>query len=93
MDNPIQKQNNMPRPGGPLRPPMAPSPGVGANAMAMTPKEIVGIFRRHLWMIIILTLLGLIIGGVSWFLFDRYLPKYTAIGGVNVSSPGIKDPT
>ena len=93
MDNPIQKQSNMPRPGGPLRRPMAPSPGAGASAMAMTPKEIVGILRRHLWMIIILTISGFIIGGVSWFLCNRYIPKYTAVGGINVSSPGLKDPT
>lgn len=92
MDNPIQKQNHMPRSGGALRPPMAPPGGI-ANTMAMTPKEIVGILRRHLWMIIILTVLGLIIGGVSWFLCNRYIPKYTAVSGINVSSPGLKDPT
>ena len=61
--------------------------------MAMTPREIMGILRRHLWMIIILTILGTIIGGVSWFLCNRYIPKYTAVGGINVLSPGIKDPT
>ena len=93
MDNPIQKQNNTPRPSGPLRPPMASSPGTGASAMAMTPKEIVSILRRHLWMIIILTTLGAFIGGISWFLCNRYLPKYTALGRINVLSPGIKDPT
>lgn len=94
MDNSIQKPNSpMMRPPGASRPGMMPAPGAGQGATAMTPKEIMGILRRHIWMIIIFTFLGTVLGGVGWFLCDRYIPKYTAVGGINVSSPGLKDPT
>jgi capsular polysaccharide biosynthesis protein len=63
------------------------------GAGAMTPKEILGILRRHVLMILILTVSGTIIGGVSWFLLDRFNPKYTAKTGIRVSQPGLKDPT
>jgi capsular exopolysaccharide synthesis family protein len=81
----------MRRPGTP-RPPMIPASGGMQGAMAMTPKEIMGILRRHVWMIIIFTFLGTVVGGVGWFLSDRYIPKYTAVGGINVSSPITKRP-
>ncbi|MBL7214770.1 MAG: polysaccharide biosynthesis tyrosine autokinase [Phycisphaerae bacterium] len=93
MDKSIQKPNNMmTRTSGPPRPGMIPAPGPGQGTMTMTPKEIMGILRRHLWMIIIFTVLGTIIGGISWFLCDRYIPKYTAVAGIKVSPPGLKDP-
>ncbi|MHC4551389.1 MAG: polysaccharide biosynthesis tyrosine autokinase [Planctomycetota bacterium] len=91
MNNPIQRPNNTMPAQRPVRPPMAAPPGAGA--MAMTPKDIVGILRRHLWMIIIFTIMGTFIGGVAWFLCNRFIPKYTAATGINVLPPGIKDPT
>ncbi len=93
MDNPIQRTTNMlARPSG--RPPMMPprGPAGGGGGMAMTPKEIVGILRRHIWMIIILTVLGTMIGGGSWFLCDRYIPKYTSIRAIDVAPPINLDP-
>ncbi len=80
------------RPSG--RPPMMPPRGSagGGGGMAMTPKEIVGILRRHIWMIIILTVLGTMIGGGSWFLCDRYIPKYTSMRAIDVAMPITKDP-
>jgi len=39
-----------------------------------------------------LTVLGLIVGGVSWFLLLRYYPKYTARSYIKVLSPVETDP-
>lgn len=74
-----------------------PVPAVGTpnsnQAIGMTPKEIMAIFRRHLWMIISFTIAGLIVGGIAWFLCLTYIPKYTAITVVRVESPDRQDPT
>ncbi len=93
MNNPIQRPNNSTPATRPPQRPMAGPPGQAPGAMAMTPKEIAGILRRHVWMIIIFTVVGTIIGGAAWFLCDRFIPKYTAVAGIKVLSPGIKDPT
>jgi capsular exopolysaccharide synthesis family protein len=75
--------NKMP---GVVRPrPMAP-------AAALTPKEIFGMLRRHMLLIVSLTILGFIIGGVSWYLLLRYAPKYTAMTYIKVLPPVEKDP-
>jgi len=63
-----------------------------AGGMAMTPKEIVGILRRHIWMILIFTILGTIIGGGAWYLCNRYLPKYTSKRAIDVDMPITDDP-
>ena len=98
MDNPIQrKTNSMARSSGrqPMVPPRGPRPPMGppsAGAMAMTPKEIMGILRRHIWMIIIFTVLGTILGGGGWYLCNRYIPKYTSLGVIDVDPPIDLDP-
>jgi len=61
-------------------------------AVVMTPKEILDIFHRHMLLIVSLTILGLIVGGVAWYLLLRYDPKYTARTYVRVLSPEEKDP-
>jgi len=64
-----------------------------ATTAALTPKEVYSILRRHLWLIIIpLTISGLIIAGVAWFLLKRYLPKYTAQTYIRVLSPVVTPP-
>ncbi|MHC4882122.1 MAG: GumC family protein, partial [Planctomycetota bacterium] len=93
MDNSNQRPANMMKgPSG--RPPQGPRPPMppAAGAMAMTPKEIVGILRRHIWMILIFTILGTIIGGGAWFLCDRYLPRYTSKRAIDVDPPINLDP-
>lgn len=98
MDNPIQRKPNMtavPDERSPMMPPRGPRPPMaspGSGAMAMTPKEILGVVRRHIWMIILLTLVGVIIGGGSWFLCNRYLPRYTSIRPIDVDPPIEIDP-
>ena len=93
MDNSNQRPANMMKgPSG--RPPQGPRPPMppAAGAMAMTPKEIVGILRRHIWMILIFTILGTIIGGGAWFLCNRYLPRYTSTRAIDVDPPINLDP-
>ncbi len=74
---------------------MTPRPAMGARGAAegMTPREIIAILRRHWLMIFLLTILGFGFGGVSWFLFSKYRPKYTAQTFIKVLPPIEKDPT
>lgn len=74
MTGPLQKDI----PAGRIAVPPMPKPQMGSAAFALTPKDIWGIIRRHLLLIIILSILGLMAGGVSWYLLKRYAPKYTA---------------
>jgi len=83
----IQPVKAMARPLGPVSPRMP-----VAAAPTMTPKEIVGILRRHVLLVILCTMMGLMIGGGSWFLLRRFLPKYTAKTGIAVLPPGDQDP-
>ncbi len=75
------------------RPMPAPPVGTMAPGTSMTPKEIMGIIRRHLWMIILLTILGTIIGGASWFVLRRTMPRYTAVAHIEVLPPIQQDPS
>jgi len=63
------------------------------NAMALTPKEILDIFRRHILLIVILTIFGMVAGGGLWFVMARFAPKFTAKTYIEVLSPGKSDPT
>ena len=51
--------------------PIPPRPTL-ATQTVMTPKEVLGVLRRHVLLIVILTLLGTAVGTGSWFLFHRY---------------------
>ncbi len=68
------------------RPPIAMQP-------TMTPKEVMGIIRRHVLLILVLTFLGAAAGVGGWFALQRYYPRYTAVGAIQVLEPGLKDPT
>jgi len=70
--------------------PAAPRPAVSAEAL--TPKDILGILRRHVFLIVSLTILGFIFGGASWYLLLRYFPKYTAVTQIRILQPGQQDP-
>jgi len=71
---------------------MAVSRIAGPAAAALTPKEVFGILRRHILLVISLTILGFIIGGASWYLLRRYAPKYTAQTFIKVLPPVERDP-
>jgi len=58
----------------------------------MTPKDVFRILRRHLLLIIAGTILGLLLGGVSWYVLQNYFPKYTAQTLIEVLPPVETDP-
>ncbi len=58
----------------------------------LTPKEILGIVHRHVYLIIIFTILGGIAGGTGWYFMRKYNPKYTSNTYIEVLPPGEKDP-
>jgi len=64
-----------------------------ASAISFTPKEILDILRRHLFLIISLTMLGTIIGTSLCFILRKIAPKYTAVTYIEVLHPGQSDPT
>lgn len=61
-------------------------------AASMTPKEALGILRRHILLIIFLTILGVTGGSAGWYLLQKYLPRYTATTYIQVLSPVETDP-
>jgi len=61
-------------------------------ASSLTAKEVFGILRRHILLIIFLTLLGLAAGGGIWKLLQMYFPRYTAKTFVEVLPPAETDP-
>jgi capsular exopolysaccharide synthesis family protein len=58
----------------------------------MTAKEVFGILRRHILLIIFLTTLGLGAGGGAWKLLQIRYPRYTAKTFIQVLPPTEKDP-
>ncbi|MHC4124113.1 MAG: GumC family protein, partial [Planctomycetota bacterium] len=69
--------------------PARPLAGAGVE---MTPRDILMIMRRHIFLIIFFVFLGIMAGGVSWYLLKRYNPKYVAKTFIEVLSPVDKDP-
>lgn len=59
----------------------------------ITPKEILDILRRHLFLIISLAIFGAMAGTAGWVILAKYLPKYTATTYIEVLQPGQTDPT
>jgi succinoglycan biosynthesis transport protein ExoP len=93
MDKPIQRVSNTASVPAAVRPGIMPHGGpAGPGAVSMTPKEILGILRRHVLMILIFIVIGTIIGGASWFLLDRYWPRYTSMRAIDVDPPIDLDP-
>ena len=68
-------------------------PPAAVAASGLTPKDILGIFRRHISLIVLMIILGFIAGGVSWYLLKKYYPKYTARTYIKVFPPVEKDPS
>ncbi|RKY25404.1 MAG: hypothetical protein DRP79_06655, partial [Planctomycetota bacterium] len=59
---------------------------------AMTPKEMLGVLRRHMLLIILLTIIGLLAGGATCWALRTKLPKYTASAFIEVLPPVQTDP-
>ncbi len=74
------------------RVPAPAAPRSAAAAAVLTPKDIFGMLRRHIWLMISMAILGLVIGGAAWYLLKEYAPKYTAQTYIKVLPPIEKDP-
>ena len=61
-------------------------------AASLTAKEVFGILRRHILLIIFLTMLGLGAGGGIWKLLQIRFPRYTAKTFIQVLPPTETDP-
>jgi succinoglycan biosynthesis transport protein ExoP len=73
--------------------PAAPRPGSPPTPSAcLTPKEVFGILRRHVFLIVCFTVLGLAAGGGTWKLLQKYVPRFTARTFIQVLPPVEKDP-
>lgn len=66
-------------------------PRPAANT-SLSPKEVFGILRRHLFLIFFMTLLGVAAGGGIWKLLQIKFPKYTARTYIQVLPPVETDP-
>ncbi len=69
-----------------------PSGATPASATALTPKEVLGMLRRHVWMILFMTILGGALGTGSWYLMRRFRPLYKAEAIIKVLPPVDTDP-
>ncbi|MBN2316764.1 MAG: polysaccharide biosynthesis tyrosine autokinase [Sedimentisphaerales bacterium] len=73
--------------------PAAPRPGsIPPTSASLTPKEAFCILRRHIFLIVCLTVLGFVAGGGGWKLLQKYFPRYTARTYIQVLPPVEKDP-
>ncbi|UCD50757.1 MAG: polysaccharide biosynthesis tyrosine autokinase [Phycisphaerales bacterium] len=63
-----------------------------AAETALTPKEIAGMLRRHVWMIVFMTILGGALGTGGWYQMRRFRPLYKAEGIIKVLPPVDTDP-
>jgi succinoglycan biosynthesis transport protein ExoP len=59
---------------------------------ALTPREALGMLRRHLWLILFVTVIGGAVGTGGWYLVRRYLPLYRAETAIKVLPPIVTDP-
>ncbi|NOR65720.1 MAG: polysaccharide biosynthesis tyrosine autokinase, partial [Woeseiaceae bacterium] len=63
-----------------------------ATPPSLTPREVFGILRRHVVLMIILTVLGMVAGGGTWKLLQIKFPRYTARTYIQVLPPVETDP-
>ncbi len=69
------------------------APGArSASDVALTPREVLGMLRRHVWLILLMTILGAALGTGGWYLVRRYSPLYKAEAVIKVLPPVESDP-
>jgi len=61
-----------------------PSAAMGAG---ITYKDVMGILRRRMWLIIIVTTVFVILSAALWLMFLVYSPEYTSVGFVRCKMP------
>lgn len=81
-------QSNPPGAGRPVKPPVAKR----ACEATLTPREALAMLRRHLWLILFMTIIGGALGTGGWYLVRRYQPAYRAEAAIKVLPPIETDP-
>ncbi|MFH1615669.1 MAG: polysaccharide biosynthesis tyrosine autokinase [Planctomycetota bacterium] len=77
---------------GSVPPPAMRRVSADTDGFSLTPKEMLGIVRRHMLLIILCTIVGLIMGGVGWAAMRKLNPKFAARGLIKVLPPDDVDP-
>jgi capsular exopolysaccharide synthesis family protein len=62
------------------------------DAASLTVREVLGILRRHLFLIFFMTIIGFAAGLGLWKVLQKYYPKYNATTYIKVLSPTPSDP-
>lgn len=78
----------------PTVPGRRPSPSARATASAttLTPTDVLAVLRRHLWLILFMTVFGGACGTGGWYLMRRFRPLYKAETVLKVLPPIETDP-
>ena len=64
-----------------------PGPSGGGAGIALTPKDILSVFRRRLWLIVIVTMVSTLLSLVLWYFLKRYYPRYTSQAAIRAKMP------
>lgn len=62
------------------------------EGIQLTPKDIITIIRRHLLLIFLLPVIGIIVAAGLYFVCGKFAPKYTSKVAIRVLEPDISDP-
>ena len=72
----------------PMRPgPVAMRTSPTAPASAMTPKDIINIVRKRIWLVVLVTALCTVASVVLWYVIRSYYPQYTSVAFIRVKMP------
>ena len=63
------------------------SPAAAPTESSITAKDVLGIIRRRMWLILILTALSTLTSGALYMICLRYYPKYTSVGYIICKMP------
>jgi capsular exopolysaccharide synthesis family protein len=64
----------------------------GAAAAGMTMSDVIRVLRTNLWLLIVAMILGVGVGGGSYYYLGKYYSEFTARGFVQVKPTGVWDP-
>ncbi|MBN1765872.1 MAG: polysaccharide biosynthesis tyrosine autokinase [Sedimentisphaerales bacterium] len=64
-----------------------PVSGGGVAPSSLSVKDVLGIIRRHLWLIILVTLFTVIVSIILFYVFLRGAPEYTSTGYIRCKMP------